>query len=281
MTGRIDLHLHTLCSDGRLSPSELVRELASNGVTVAAITDHDTVDGWSEGHRAAEEMGIRLICGTELSVAHEGQDLHVLAYFVDPEDAEFRDVLEGMKRDRIRRMEEMVGRLVQLGIPARMEPVMERAGRGSVGRVHLAQELVERGWVRTYGDAFQHYLGDGAPACRPKTTLPLASSLAAIRAAGGVAVLAHPGIYDLDGLLEVMVPLGLEGLEVYHPSHSTEQVKAFEELADQWGLVKTGGSDYHGAREQELPPGSIDLGQEIVDELEARRPSARTRGDFA
>ncbi|MEZ4648925.1 MAG: PHP domain-containing protein [Candidatus Eisenbacteria bacterium] len=275
------MHLHTLCSDGRLSPTELVTELASNGVSVAAITDHDTVDGWEEGARAAEEFGIRLICATELSVAHEGQDLHVLAYFVDPANVPFRTLLEGMKKDRVRRMEEMVERLVRLGIPARLGPVMVRAGRGSVGRVHLAQELVDRGWVRTYGDAFQHYLGDGAPACRPKTTLPLAASLAAVTAAGGVSVLAHPGIYKLDGLLETMVPLGLGGLEVYHPSHGAEQVTMLEQLADQWGLVKTGGSDYHGQREQEFPPGSMDLKQEIVDELEARRPSARTRGDFA
>jgi hypothetical protein len=178
-------------------------------------------------------------------------------------------------------MEEMTERLVRLGIPVRLEPVLARSGHGSVGRVHLARELHERGWVRTYGDAFQHYIGDGGPAFRPKRTLSLARSLEEIDAAGGVAVLAHPGVYRLDGLLETMVPLGLKGLEVYHPAHSPEQVKEFERLAERWGLVKTGGTDYHGAREQELTPGSIDLKEDIVDELEAVRPPARTRGETA
>ena len=279
MNGRIDLHLHTLYSDGRLTPTELVQELHRAQVTVAAITDHDTLDAWPEGKAVADELGIRLICATEMSVVHGTQDLHVLAYFVDPEDERFGKVLAEIRNDRLRRMEEMADRLVRLGIPVQLEPVLTRAGRGSVGRVHLAQELHERGWVRTFSDAFHHYIGDGGPAFRAKRTPSLARSLEEIARAGGVAVLAHPGVYQLEGLLETMVPLGLGGLEVYHPAHTLEQVREFERLAERWGLVKTGGTDYHGLREQEVTPGSIELGEEIVDELEAVRPPARTRGD--
>lgn len=277
--GRVDLHLHTHCSDGALAPRDLVAMLAQAGVTTAAITDHDTMDGWVEGKAAADQLGIRLIPGTELSVAHGGEDIHVLAYFVDPDAPEFRALLTGIRDDRHRRLEEMVARLVRLGIPAEVGAVRARAGQGSVGRVHLALELHERGWVGSYADAFLHYIGDGGPAFRPKRTPSLRASLRAIGEAGGVAVLAHPGAYVQGGLIEAMVPLGLRGVEVYHPMHGPEMVKALEEIAERWGLVKTGGSDYHGVREQERPPGSFDLGEEIVDALAAARPGARTRGE--
>ncbi len=272
MAGRIDLHLHTHYSDGLHPPEHIVGLLADAGVTTAAITDHDTIEAWPEANAAAAERGIRLICATELSVYENGQDLHLLAYFLDPESKTLGNLLRGIRDSRLRRLGRIVDRLQLLGMPVDVERIRRRAEQGNVGRVHIARELAENGWVSSYLVAFRDYLGDGGPACVPKETVSLEESFKVILEAGGVPVLAHPGIYRLDGLLEVMVSLGLAGLEVHHPSHDPATVRKLQGLAERWGLEQTGGTDYHGGRDEEWMPGSMDLDEDIVVRLEARRP---------
>lgn len=269
---RVDLHMHTTCSDGRRTPEELVALCQSQKVTVLAVTDHDTVDGVAAAMEAGERAGLRVIPGVEVSVEHAGQDLHILAYFPRLDDVPFLEMLEGVRVGRRRRIERMTERLALLGIPLTPEEVREHAGpTDSVGRVHVAERLEAHGWIGQYRDAFRYYIGALGPAYRAKATMPVSGCLARIRDAGGVPVLAHPGAYRLDGLLELLVPAGLAGLEVVHPLHSRAQIREFTELATRWNLVATGGSDFHGDREDEALPGSFDLGIEIVEELEARR----------
>lgn len=272
MPERIDLHLHTTYSDGRLPPRELLRNIRAAGVGVAAIADHDTVDGLAEAAEEADRLGIRLIPATELSIEHRGQDLHVLAYFVDTSDPDLRSLLRRLRRAREVRLHAMVERLHQLGLPIREEEVLARAGsQATVGRLHLAGALVDRGWVPSIDAAFRHYIGSGSPAYREKGTVPLRESMRILLGAGAVPVLAHPGTYDLSGTLEDLLEAGLQGLEAYHPSHQAGEVLVFRELAHERGLIVTGGSDYHGDREDEPEPGSLPIGLDLVRRLEERR----------
>lgn len=269
---RVDLHLHTTCSDGHRTPSELIALCRQQNVTVAAVTDHDTLDGIAAAQAAGVREGVRVIPGVEVSVEHAGQDLHILAYFPRLDDGPFLAMLETVRVGRQRRIERMADRLRLLGIPLTPEEVREHAGpTDAVGRVHVAERLEARGWIGQYRDAFRYYIGALGPAYRAKATLPVEGCLERICAAGGVPVLAHPGAYRLDGLLELMVPAGLAGLEVMHPLHSRSQIREFTELAARWNLVATGGSDFHGDREDEALPGSFELGLEVVKNLEARR----------
>jgi len=276
MSGLIDLHLHTTCSDGALPPETLVAELAEAGVTVFAVTDHDTVAGVAPARAAAEPLGLRIIPGAEMSVVHRGQDLHILAYFLDGDDPDVAELLHRVRASRFDRMREMVARLNGLGIPVSLDAVVARAAdRLSVGRVHLAEELVDRKWVDHYRDVFRYYLSDRGPAHVPKLTADAAETLQVLRRSGAVPVLAHPGAYVIDGLLEELVPAGLLGLEVYHPSHSTAQQLEYRDLAKEWGLVVTGGSDFHGRHENEARPGSLGLEESIVEALENCRDENR------
>lgn len=273
---RVDLHSHSTYSDGALTPTALVELARRQGVGALALTDHDTVDGVAEARGAAEPLGLELIAGTELSVAHEGQDLHLLAYFLDVEAPELRAHMEALRADRRLRVTRLVARLRLLGIPIEESSILAKArADGAVGRLHVAQVLVEKGWVPTESDAFRWYLGHGGPAYIEKETPDAARSIATLRAAGGVPVLAHPGAYRLEGLLEQLVPAGLLGLEVWHPMHAPADVTRYREQAARFGLLETGGSDYHGNREHEVGPGGLEIGPAILEPI--RRAAARLR----
>lgn len=279
MAERIDLHLHTVFSDGRRTPAELADLLAAAKVTTAALTDHDTLDGIASLEEALRDRGIRVIPGVEVSVEHEGQDLHILAYFVDRQDPRLLAMLRKIRDSRKIRIQGMVGRLNELGIPVTEEEVWKRATCSeSVGRVHVAQALVENQWVGHHGEVFRYYIGAEGPAYRPKETAGIEECLAVLREGGAISVLAHPGAYRLEGVLDRLVECGLDGLEVYHPSHEPAQVAQFEQLADRLRLLRTGGTDYHGDREGEMMPGTMILDEGLLERLEQRR-SERSRED--
>lgn len=249
---RIDLHLHTRYSDGSLTPAEVVDLAHQAGVTALAITDHDIVDGIPHALDAAMPLDIEVIPGVELSSRFHEQELHVLGYFVDWQDSTFRDHLAQQRRSRHVRNPQTIERLNALGLELSEEEVKAKAGSDSIGRPHVAQVLVDKGYVQDTREAFDRYLKEGAPAYVPRMLSDTRDVIAWIRNAGGVPVLAHPTWTRCQGeplyrLCACLKEAGLSGLEVFYSSHNRKQTSRFLELAKRLDLLITGGSDFHGA----------------------------------
>ena len=249
---RIDLHLHTRFSDGSLTPAEVVGLAHQAGVTAVAITDHDILDGISLALNAATPLGIEVIPGVELSSRFNDRELHVLGYFFDWQDSTFRDHLAQQRRSRHVRNPQTIERLNALGFELSEEEVKAKAGSDSIGRPHIAQVLVEKGYVQDTREAFDRYLKEGARAYVPRTLADTRDVIAWIRHAGGVPVLAHPRWTRCQGeplyhLCAGLKEAGLLGLEVFYSSHNRRQTSRFLELAKRLDLLVTGGSDFHGA----------------------------------
>ena len=248
----IDLHVHSTFSDGTLRPAELVAMAARGGLAAIAITDHDTVEGTAEARLAGLEFGVRVIAGLEMSVRHGDLPLHILGYGIDPDCPALRDALAGIQAARLVRNHAILARLAELGLAVSMAEVDAWSAMGQTGRPHFARLLVEKGLARDIDEAFTHYLGRGARAYVARQIYPAESALAVIRQAGGVSVLAHPTTADpslraILPLLTELKALGLDGIEVYYPTHSASVRKKLSALAKKFGLLVTGGSDYHGA----------------------------------
>jgi 3',5'-nucleoside bisphosphate phosphatase len=244
--GEVDLHMHSTASDGSLAPSAVVDAARAAGLSAIALTDHDTLAGLQEAELAATPLGIRVIAGVELS-AHEGpREVHLLALHVSrPEKLE--EQLSGFRDAREERAKNIVERLRQLGIEVDLATVMEEAGGGAVGRPHVARALIRGGHVRDSREAFDRFLGAGRPGFIPKARLELGEAIALTHSAGALAIWAHPGQDGRRERVEAFAKLGLDGIEVRHPSHSPEDVKRLSALADFFGLVPSGGSDWHGS----------------------------------
>ena len=243
----VDLHSHSTCSDGELSPSQLVELAAIAGVETLALTDHDTLDGLEEAHEAALEHGIKIVNGIELSAWH-GREVHILGYFVDPASPALRQSTIELTEDRVRRIEEIGRRLADLGRPVDVDRLIARGtsrSGGNLGRPHVARELIDAGHVRTFDEAFRRFLGSGGPAYVPCTRLGVADAISLIHQAGGVSVLAHPALEDVNSALPEFVDAGLDGVETVHPSHGHKEQIDYRDLAARWRLCTTGGSDFH------------------------------------
>jgi len=275
----VDLHLHSTFSDGTLSPAELVGEATRVGLRAIALTDHDEVRGNPEALFAAKEQGgLEVIPGVELSVEFE-PEMHILGYFVDWTHPELNARLEEVRRFREERNPRILERLREMGLELDYGEVRRIAGGEVVGRVHIAQALVNRGYVRNVEEAFQRFLGRGRPAYVKRRLLPPQQAIWLIRQAGGVPCLAHPfslclSLERLEDVVGELRDWGLEGLEVYYHDHFPQQIRALREMAMRWDLVVTGGTDFHGA----VKPGVV-MGQgmhwqcmpyEAVEELRRR-----------
>ena len=251
-----------------------MRLAARRKVDVLSLTDHDTVSGGEAAKREAERWGIRTIPGSEVSVEHAGQDLHILAYHLNPEDGAMLEMLAFIREGRVRRAAAMVAKLQELGLEIELSQVLARAENpDAVGRLHVAVALAEAGLVDRAQDAFRYYIGQGGPAYVGKETPKLEDVFEILRNAGAVLVLAHPGVYDLEPILDDLESAGLDGVEVWHPVHEPAKVQSLARLASEKGWVVTGGSDFHGGREDEVQPGTLPVGAEVVDALEARHRS--------
>ncbi|HEX9779826.1 MAG TPA: PHP domain-containing protein [bacterium] len=247
----VDLHLHTHYSDGTEAP-EAVLELARGaGLAAAAITDHDNIDALSESEAAAAARGIELIPGIEMSSSEDGIEVHILGYLFDPAHAAFRAHLERQQARRVRRVHETAARLRSVGVEISAEEVLALAGKGTVGRPHVARVLRKHGYVSSTSEAFERFIGPGNPGFIPGSTVAPATIIALIREAGGVPVLAHPVYVKRDDMIARFASQGLAGLETHHSSHTPEQVRRYERMADDLGLLKTGGSDFHGVGHKE------------------------------
>jgi predicted metal-dependent phosphoesterase TrpH len=244
----VDLHTHSTASDGARPPREVVRAARELNLAAIALTDHDTVDGLAEAKDEGRIQGVRIVPGIELSAVEGDVETHVLGLHLQQVgrlEAQLRD----LRAMRLTRAERIVVRLNELGVRVTLEDVLVQAGGGAVGRPHIARALVNEGWATDLRDAFDRYLGNGRSAFVPKDRLSIEDAIAMIHEAGGLAVLAHPGQSGSRKRIETLVEVGLDGVEVRHPSHNAEDVARLSALVEHFGLVPSGGSDWHGSAE--------------------------------
>jgi predicted metal-dependent phosphoesterase TrpH len=266
--GRADLHLHTTCSDGSYCPAEVVDLARRSGLLALAVTDHDTLGGIAPARAAALGTGLEVIPGVEITSEFRGHEMHLLAYFIDPDDAALNAALAGARRDREVRYAEMIDRLRGCGIALTPADLKGKVLPEALGRRHLAEALVKAGRVPTVREAFRQYLGDGARAAVPKRRPPVAEVLTLVHGAGGVGSWAHPpDSCDLDALTELR-SLGLDAVEVEYPDIRGSRNRALRAWAKQLGLEVTGGSDCHG-------PGPRAIGCRSVTAAELEQLRAR------
>lgn len=262
---RADLHVHSTASDGTCRPRELVSLALEAGLDYLSITDHDSVEGVREAVESAEGTHLTVIPGVELSsVTEDGIDVHMLGYFVDIQDVEFRAFLADLRQARLRRAESIVASLEEAGVVVSLERVLSLSDGGALGRSHIARVLVEAGHADSVADAFQRLIGHGKPHYVAKDVRSPSDAIAAIESAGGLAVVAHPGIRALDSLIRDLAARGLNGVEAYHADHTAEQRHRYAALAAELGLLRTGGSDFHGHGAPNPPLGSIDVPAEAI-----------------
>jgi predicted metal-dependent phosphoesterase TrpH len=265
-----DLHLHTTASDGKLSPRELVRAAKSEGLRAFAITDHDTVDGIPEALSEAQALEMELVPGVELSASFGEASVHVLGLFIEFREPSLQRFLVEARDRRVERIHQIAKKLGKLGISISPEAVFARSTHGTVGRPHVAEELVARGVVSSLTEAFDRYLGQDCPAYVGYDKVTLRDAVACIRGAGGVASLAHPVLLGDDSLIPPMVPEKLQAIEVFHRDHTPEKAAEYGAMASELGLLASGGSDFHRPEDGEPPRlGCRDLTEEAFERLRA------------
>jgi predicted metal-dependent phosphoesterase TrpH len=270
----IDLHLHTTISDGRCTPHELVDRAAAAGLSVMAVTDHDTVGGVLDALERCATHGIVGIPGIEITAVEDQRDVHMLAYFFDPADRTLLEFLAGQREVRIARVQAIAARLDALGMPVDVAAALAeaRTHRGrSIGRPKVARAMVDAGYVADTREAFDRWLGRGGPAFVPRTGAAPEQVIAIVHAAGGLVSLAHPGRTRIDERIAALRDAGLDALEVYHPDHDGVNVARYRQIAAELGLLVTGGSDFHGDPAYGVEPGAATLPRPDWDRLLSAR----------
>lgn len=274
----VDLHIHSTWSDGTKSPEQIVQLAKIHKLTAIAITDHDTIDGVHEGCEFGNQYGIEVIPGIELSVVHGDLHMHMLGYYIDTRNKELNEKLHVIQSSRETRNQKIVHKLQELGVSITLEDVKRISELGQTGRPHIGRALVENGIVKNLDGAFEKYLKKGRCAYVSRYVLSAEEAIGTIRRAGGAAILAHPGSIDnslkkIPSLLEQLIPLGLDGLELFYPVHTKKIFKQLKAMASFYDLVVTGGSDYHG----DIRPGTslaggqnVRVPDEVVTELKRR-----------
>ncbi len=272
--GGADLHCHSTFSDGVDTPATLVRHAVEAGLAVLALSDHDAVHGLPEFEAAAKGTGLVTVTASELSTRCDGEDVHVLGLFLDPEEPGLAAHLEKFRDDRDTRGEAMVEKLASLGMPLDLAEIRAVVGEGAFGRPHIARAMVAKGYVKTFAEAFDKWLGHGKPGYVPKPKWTLEEAIAAIRRAGGLSVIAHPIWYgDPAQVVAAGVAAGLDGLEVFHVDQAGKE-NEFGKLADRYGLLKSAGSDYH-APDWRKKVGSCRLDQALWNRMTAAAAARR------
>ena len=275
---RIDLHIHTTASDGTFTPEEVVREASRIGLAAVAITDHDTAAGYARAAAEGENCGLEVVPGIEISTKFRSA-VHILGYYIDAQSPALGEVLDWMHRDREERNVKLCAMLRESGVDIDIERMHARFG-DLVGRPHFAEIMIENGMARDMNDAFERLLNKNKPYFIPRQFLPIERSIEIIREAGGTAVLAHPFQYRLDDaglreLIEHCMESGLEGMECRYSGYDAAQTAYLEALAAEYGLVRTGGSDFHGAIKGEIRlgegKGGLNVPYAFLEELRSRR----------
>jgi predicted metal-dependent phosphoesterase TrpH len=265
----VDLHMHSTASDGSRSPADVVRAAQAAGLAAIALTDHDSVSGLAEAQAMGLELGVRIVNGVELSAVEGDAETHLLGLHLRDTSLLDRGLIE-LRDMRQRRARTIVDKLVALGVAVTFEDVLAQAKGGAVGRPHVARALVGDGWATDVRDAFDRYLGAGRPAYVAKDQLCMRDAIEMIHAAGGLAVLAHPGGAGSRERLTALMTLGLDGVEVMHPGHSPSDTARLRALSEQLGLIASGGSDWHGAAEGPRTIGMMQVPAEWLARQDAR-----------
>jgi hypothetical protein len=266
-----DLHLHTTYSDGTFSPAELIAAAKIAGVSCIAVVDHDTVEGVIPSLEAGRKEGIEVIPGIELTAEYEGQEVHILGYFIDYQSKGLLEKLESLKKIRVERVHKIVGKLKEMGISIDPKLIFELAQDGTVGRLHIARALVKEGSVSCVYEAFKKYIGDKGPAYVGGFRFTPAQATRFIKDSGGIPVLAHPYSLNSDDLILQFIECGIMGLEIHYPEHSQSLVNFYLGLAKKYNLLVTGGSDCHGDAKPDVKVGSIKVPYELVEKLKEAR----------
>jgi predicted metal-dependent phosphoesterase TrpH len=280
-SGFVDLHIHSTASDGSLSPSEIINLAKELGLRAVAITDHDTIEGSAEALGQPPSPSLEILSGIEISADVSCGTMHILGYLIRLDDSSLTQTLKKVQEARANRNVKIIERLQDLGVDIEYEDVIKVSGGGQVGRPHIAQVLVEKGVVQSFGEAFRRYLRKWGPAYVPRYRLQPAEAIQMILRAGGVPVLAHPFTLDaqdeaeLEGILRDLKQAGLKGMEVYHPEYGRELTTCYESLARRQGLLMTGGTDFHGQVKPEVQMGmgrgDLRISYRLVEELKKAR----------
>jgi 3',5'-nucleoside bisphosphate phosphatase len=265
-----DLHLHTNFSDGTYTPEELVSHGKRHGLAAMALTDHDTIEGCARMEAACAAAGIEFFSGTELTAELNGCELHLLAYGIDLNNERLLAEMGRFQAVRQNRIREMVAQLNKLGVPLQTEAVFAIANCRSPGRPHVARALVEAGLCRTLDEAFERFLKANRPAWVPKFKMSACEAIVLIHQAGGLAVMAHPGLNRTDGIIPELVEAGLDGIECFHSKHSPSTSQRYMQLAGKHHLLVTGGSDCHGMNKGKPLIGSVKLPYQYVQKLKEK-----------
>jgi len=267
---KVDLHIHSTTSDGRLSPADIVCHSAERGLSVIAITDHDTIDGVASALIAAKALpGLKVIPGIELSTDIPQGEVHVLGYFIDYTDREFQATLEGLRNSRLKRAQGMITKLKNLGIHIDWERVREIAGEGSIGRPHIAQAMLEKGYISSMKEAFTRYISREGPAYVEREKMTPVEAVELVLKVNGLPVLAHPFTTNNPEVLIVeLKAAGLVGIETHYDGYTADEINELVSFANRYNLIATGGSDYHGLEAaNETMIGGVDVPMESVELL--------------
>jgi len=264
-----DLHLHTLFSDGTFTPEELVLNAQKQGLACIALTDHDTVEGCARASAAAAAVKMEFIPGAELTAEHADTEVHILGYFLDTQNQVLLAKLARFQADRQNRIHEMCAALNKHGIPLKAESVFALANCQSPGRPHVARAMVKEKLIGNLDEAFERFLKKGRPAWVPKTKMSALESVELIHQAGGLAVMAHPGLNRTDEIIPALVDAGLDGIECFHTKHSTVMAERYLEIAEKHHLLVTGGSDCHGFSKKAPLIGTVKLPYDHVEKMKA------------
>ena len=264
---KVDLHIHTTASDGRFSPAEIVGKAIERGLDLIAIADHDTVDGIEPALAAAAAFpGLEVVPAVEISVDVSRGEVHILGYYVDYKDAGLNSALKVLRESRVTRAQRIINKLDDLDVHIDWQRVSEIAGDGAVGRPHIAEAMLEKGYITTLKDAFVNYIGKGGPAYVDREKLTPKEAVELILRARGLPVLAHPfTVDDPEALVIELKKVGLAGIEAYYAEYASDKVTRLVDLADKYDLIATGGSDFHGLDENhEMALGDVDMPPEAV-----------------
>jgi len=271
----VDLHTHSTASDGARAPRDVVRAARALGLSAIALTDHDTVDGLADAADEGRSSGVRIVPGVELSAVEADAETHLLGLHLE-DVRRLETSLRDLKTMRLTRAQRIVTRLNELGVKVTIEDVLAQSGGGAVGRPHIARALVNDGWATDIRDAFDRYLGNGRAAFVPKDQLSMTDAITMIHDAGGLAILAHPGASGTRARIESLVSAGLDGVEVRHPSHSSEDAARLLALVEHFRLVPSGGSDWHGLSEGGRTLGGMRVPQAWLERQDEIMASRRT-----
>jgi 3',5'-nucleoside bisphosphate phosphatase len=269
---KVDLHIHTTASDGKFTPAEIVRKAHETGLAYIAICDHDSIEGIAPAMQEALKFpGMTVIYGVEINTDIPAGELHILGYFYDLSDAELIQTLERLRTSRIERAQKIINKLRKMGLKIDFVRVEELAGEGAIGRPHIAQAMLEKGYVNSFREAFMKYLNRGGPAYVERDKITPLEATRLIVQAGGLPVLAHPLTFEnFEATISDLKPAGLIGIEVYYSSYSSEQIRSLLTVAEKFALIPTGGSDFHGLESMNEPPlGTTSVPLESVERLMA------------